>query len=753
MGSWKDRFNIKKIMEELNSEENEFELEEKEAPKEYEIFDQLTIDIPELVAPESAVNEENYFKVGDDYTRTLYIHTYPQQVEDNWLREVLRFQHAIDVAIYIHPVPIKPWLHKTRQQVARDEAAINKEIEDGLIPDGARQARLRDALQMITAIEEDVTKPFTVMVAFTLRARSEKQLNKITEELERHLTAVTTRQLRHRHKQGFMTTLPVMTNKMQEARMKAMRPIHTQGLMSMFPFTSSDVSHESGVMVGLSQISGSPIILNRFMQPVIQSPNTAILGSTGSGKSYFAKLEMLRWAYHGVPAMVLDPSGEYRRVCEALGGANIDISLDSEQVINPLDFSNAVRPGHNALREKIAFMVELLRIMVKTEGEDGVPIDAMTKQIFENALIETYRRYRYVVSDIDSQQAATPENMPTLAEVWFVLSQMAKAQRDPELQKRVHPLLAALASFVGDGHLAPLFDQRTTVDLRSHFINFDYHNLAPQYLPLAMYLVLEFIRTSYFTVEQAESGINRLLYVDESQIMMSNPETAKFLEWTARTCRKYGIGLTVMTQDVGVFVLTDEGRDNKVGQGILSNCSIRVLFKQQPSETEALQRQFKLTQGEIQRLLSAAAGEGLLFVGDEVGWFTARDQASPPENEICSTSPVERAEIERRKRAELEAKTEPPPIADDHLLTYEPEEPASPPPELPPEPFAPPPSSRALPGAPQSPPPSPHQPPAAPPQPAPPPPPAPPTDNGGTPGIAAEEAEFDESDFDDSPFG
>lgn len=746
--SFKDRFSVKKILEEIKEEaENPgYELEEKETPKQYELFDQLKIDMPELVAPESAASAENYFKVGDDYTRTLYIHTYPPQVEDNWLREVLRFNHALDVAIYIDPVPIKPFLHKMRQQVARDEAAHNKEVEDGLVPDGARLARLRDSLQLITAIEEDITKPFTVMVAFTLRARSERDLDRITEDLERRLTAVTTRQTRHRHKQGFLTTLPVMSNKMQEARLKAKRVIHTQGLMSMFPLTSSELTHESGVMVGVSQISGSPIILNRFMQPVVQSPNTAILGSTGSGKSYFAKLEMLRWSYHGVPAMVLDPSGEYRRVCEALGGSNVEISLDSAQVINPLDFSNAVRPGHNALREKIAFMKELLRIMVKSEGEDGIRMDAMTTQIFENALIETYRRYGYTVSDESTQMAATPEHMPIMAEVWFVLQQIGRAGKDRDVQDRVRPLLAALNTFIGEGHLAPLFNQKTTVDLRSHFINFDYSKLAQQYLPLAMYLVLEFIRTSFFTVEQAESGVNRLLYVDESQILMSNPDTARFLEWTARTCRKFGIGLTVMTQDVGVFVLNDEGRDNKVGQGILSNCSIRVLFRQQPSEQEAIRRQFKLTQGELQRLLNANSGEGLLFVSGESAWFTARNMASRPENDICSTTTTEVAEIKRRRQAEKEAEVQD--VSTDHLLTYTPDAPAPPTiPQLPPDPYSAPPAP-ALPAVEDV-----GAPPAGPEVSSPAPPgPEQVSGIGGQPAAPAEYSDFGEADFDDDPF-
>jgi hypothetical protein len=646
-----DKLNVKKTLDELNAHEGHVEVAEHEDPRAYSILERGSLDIAGLVAPESVSWEENYYKVGDEYTRTLYIHTYPPQVEDNWLKDILRFQHAIDVSFYIQPVPIRPFLHKMRQQAAHDEASILKEEEDGLLPNQRRVARLRDTQQFITAIEEDITKPYQVMVAMTLRARSVKELERVTEDLERSLTSVTTRSARHRHKHGFETTLPLMDNELAE--MHIVRSMHTQGIMSMFPFTSSDITHDSGVLIGISQLSGSPIIVNRFMQPIVESPNTAILGMTGSGKSFFAKLEMLRWAYQGVPVIVLDPSGEYRHVCEGLGGANVEISLDSEQVINPLDFSNAIRPGHNALREKIAFMIELLRVMMRSDNQQ-VNVDPVTKQIFENSMTEVYRQYGYRVDDLDSQLRATPEHMPILAEVVFMLNRIGKTNRDPIVQERIRPLMAALQGFVGDGHLAPLFNRRTTVDLRSHMINFNYSNLAPQYLSMAMHLVLEFLRTSLFTSEQSESGINRLIYVDEAQILMAAPETAHFLQYTARTCRKYGVGLTVMTQNVGVFVLNDDGSDNKIGQGVLANCSITVLLKQQPNEAEAIRRAFHLTEGELSRLLSSRSGEGLIFVGQETGWFSARDMASPLEYAMLTTTMSERAAIAAERRAEIE---------------------------------------------------------------------------------------------------
>jgi hypothetical protein len=320
-----------------------------------------------------------------------------------------------------------------------------------------------------------------------------------------------------------------------------------------------------------------------------------------------------------------------------------------------LDFAHAVTPTRNALREKITYMVELFGVLVRGEKSSGLIYDAVSKKLVSNALQETYRRYGFDIADIASQQKATSQRMPVLSEVYLMLSRIQRTDRGVENQRRLQPLLAALERYVGEGDLAPLFDNRTTVDTRSHFINFNYHGLPDEYLPMAMHLVLEFVRTSMFTDEQRESGINRLLYVDEAQVLMGFPETAHFLEYTARTCRKFGIGLTVMTQNVGVFVTDSEGAANTVGRAILANCSIKVLLKQEPSEAEAVRAAFRLTDGELSRLLASRSGEGLVIVGRESSWFTAVGLASPLEYAMLTTTTSERAQIVDEERRVLAA--------------------------------------------------------------------------------------------------
>jgi hypothetical protein len=615
--------------------------------------------IPELVAPDAVDGRSSdHVIVSKEFHRTIYIHTYPPQVEDGWLSPLWRFEHPVDTAIYIQPLPVRPWLKRERQRLSHSDAAIRKQLEDGMnLPDPRRRAQMQESLELIDAVENDMTKPFQVLVASTVRSRNERDLDRATELLEDRLEPATTRRAMFKHKQGFETTMPLASNELAE--LSAVRFLHTQGVQTLFPFVNSVITHDTGALLGQSMITGEPIIINRFLQPpygTVQSPNAAIIGATGSGKSYLAKLEMLRWLYQAVPIYVVDPTpgGEYRNVASGVGGRNIRIALDSQDHINPLDFSYAVprpRAGqdvnqlHNALRYKLPFLTELMRVMLRADGDSTADImDPVTQKIFTNALIECYRRYGYDVRDVRTQLDATSDKMPTLGEVHAMLDRMRRASRDTLFQTKIVPLIASMENFVGEGQYAGLFDNKSNIDMRDNlFTVFHVGDVSDRQLPIVMHMVLEFLRTTLFTAEQLESAQNRIIYVDEAQRMLSFPETAYFLGWTASTCRKYGIGLTVMTQHVGAFLFNADGSENKVGRSVLAACSLTVLLRQHPNEIDAVRQAFKLTENELIRLRQVPSGEGLIVLDQESCWFTAKYMSTDEERRFLSTTAAERA--------------------------------------------------------------------------------------------------------------
>jgi hypothetical protein len=173
-----------------------------------------------------------------------------------------------------------------------------------------------------------------------------------------------------------------------------------------------------------------------------------------------------------------------------------------------------------------------------------------------------------------------------------------------------------------------------------------------------MYLVLEYLRTLYLTHDHAVGGVYRSIYLDEAHLLMEHPEIASFLEQTFRASRKYGVGMTVMTQNVGVFAHGEGGGENKAGRGILASCATIVLLGQASTEARPVAEEFDLRENEIQALMTAGYGEGLLRVGNEAAWFTSVGMTSDLETQLLSTTPAERAQFERQKKAmQLEAQT------------------------------------------------------------------------------------------------
>jgi conjugal transfer ATP-binding protein TraC len=241
--------------------------------------------------------------------------------------------------MYIYPSDGKEILDDLRRKITEMEAELTTDIQRGRIVNPATQAKLEDALNLQADLVKGEERFFQMGLYVTLSADTKDDLDRITKNLESAMGAlmVLTKKTSYQAEDGFVTTLPLAID-----RLNITRNMDTTSLATTFPFVSSDLSDDKGIMYGINEHNGSLIIFDRFS---MQNYNSVVFATAGAGKSYMIKLEALRSLMMGTEIIVIDPENEYRELCEAVGGQYIAFGYGEASKINPFDLSLVVEEG------------------------------------------------------------------------------------------------------------------------------------------------------------------------------------------------------------------------------------------------------------------------------------------------------------------------------------------------------------------------------------------------------------------------
>lgn len=571
-----------------------------------------TVSVKDIIAPPAIEVDFDFIKIGSTYFRTLFVVGYPRFVQANWLAPLINFEHTLEIAMYSYPVEAKGVLDDLKRKITEMEATIATDIQHGRLIDPAVQVALEDAQVLQEELVKGAERFFQFGLYVTIPADSREELDTITKQVESILGSLllVPKHATLQQEDAFKTTLPQGTD-----HIYITRNMDTTSLATTFPFISSSLTSNSGVMYGINEHNGSLVIFDRF-GPGQENANSTIFAKSGAGKSYLVKLEALRSLMFGTEVIVIDPEEEYKNLCEAIGGEYIAFSFNAPAKINPFDLSGVYEEGENELGLKILSLHGLLKIVM---GELTPTEDA----ILDRALVATYK------SKGITPDPATQKNEPPLMEDLY---KVLLGMEEPAAQS----LADRLERFV-KGSLIGIFNQQSNIDIKNTFTVFSIKDLEDELRPIAMYLILDFIWT------RVKNDIRkRLLVVDEAWYMMQHPDSATFMYSIAKRARKYYLGLTTITQDVEDFLNTDYGK------AIVSNSSIQILMKQSPAAIDRVAEVFYLSEGEKHLLLAADLGEGIFFAG--ANHVAIRVIASEDEHYLVTSKPEEVLEIQRKAR-------------------------------------------------------------------------------------------------------
>ena len=604
--------------------------------------------IKQLIAP-SGIDASNldYLKIISSttrYARSFFIFSLPRMATFPYLLRGMYEFGDINTSIYINPVPeaeSQRQLNKTINEleteriVASDKGNINRE---SLLSQKKVEAEdLRDK------IASGFNKLFEASIVTTLFSYNLKDLDRLTtlliNELSKSMVSLKTTWAMQ--EEAFKSNVPLMNDTINKTH-----TFDRNSMGTVFPFTTSEIGHDTGVPLGINKQTGSPILFDNFHNS-LTNYNMVVFAKSGAGKSVTMKTLIARSSVlMGIESLALDAEGEYTSMAEALGGLNIVISPNSNTIINFFDIEEekvkdeitGKERGVLNIESKVEDVTQVLLTMARGSTR-STAVNEITKQIISESVLEEYQKIGLtsdpeslyeIGSDYKEILSRKKKEMPTIGSWYKRITEKAESNTNEDYRFHYSYLTKVMKQYVKEynGQLA-YFDGQSTFDLSEDitFINLDISKLEETFArPLAQQILLSWIWEKYVKKNSENKGKakQKRVLVDEAWMMLPYPEAVDFLNRMARRARKRNVSLAIISQRFQDFYERPEA------QAVLTSSDTKLFLAQDKSEIEQLKEVFKLSNGEANFLTNCLKGEGLLKVGGD----TAIIQIKPTKREF-----------------------------------------------------------------------------------------------------------------------
>ena len=570
--------------------------------------------LEDIIAPSGIEINTRSINISGTYARTFFTVSYPRYLNDGWLEPILNIEKELDVSIVIHPIDTAETLKKFQKKVAEVQSQINIRAEQGMVRDPQLEAAWRNLEDLRDKLQQAEEKLFNVGLYVTIYGADEAVLNKTESEIKSILDSrlIHLKPALFQQEQGLKSVIPICTDELL-----IHSKFNTAPLSSFFPFVSFDLTSDSGILYGINRHNSSLVLFDRFQ---LTNYNSVTFATSGAGKSYTTKLEILRSLMFGTEVIVIDPEREYEYLAEATGGRFFNISLSSSHHINPFDLPvpQEDENPNDILRSHVIELVGMFRLML-----GGLTPEEET--ITDQAINETY-----ALKDITGNADYSSLEPPLLSDFEMVLAGMEGSSS----------LISRLQKY-SSGSWSGFMNKATNVDINQKFVVFSLRDMEDELKTVAMYII-----TNHIWSAIRRRLTKRLLVIDEAWWMMKSEDTASFLFMLAKRGRKYYLGLSTITQDVDDFLRSP------YGVPMITNSSLQLLMKQSPTAIDNIQQTFNLTDEEKFLLLESGVGEGIFFAG--MKHVAIKVIASYTEDQIITSDPSQILQI-KKAREELRA--------------------------------------------------------------------------------------------------
>ncbi|MFH0955299.1 MAG: ATP-binding protein [Candidatus Micrarchaeota archaeon] len=573
--------------------------------------------LEKLLKPSYVNNEPDSIQINDTYNRIVMAVGYPRTIQEGWLDRIVSSEGNFDLSLHVEPASIELILGKLNQELVKQKSDILASETRGIV-NPSLKVQYDDTYKTLQSLQTGEEKLFNLSFYVNARAFDKPELDLATRKIESELNSmmIIPKTPYFRMQQALQSIIPIAQDKL-----RIQRNIPSSPLAACFPFTSSFLDlKEDGVMFGVNINNNIPIILNQYD---FANYNGLVLGSSGGGKSFFVKLYLIRNLLKNTQSYIIDPQGEYSDLCQKYDGQLVNISRDSDTIINPLDLMG------RDFGDKLLSLMDLFRIMF---GE----LTEVQKNTLDKALIQTYKNKGIHPNSPETWK----QKPPVLSDLFEVLEQ--NARKASQIEKMTYDALLNRLQIYAHGSFS-FMNKQTSLNLEKKLISFNIKEMPNQVKPALMFLVLDFI------YEKTQKDRERkIIVVDEAWQLLRHGEHAEYLFKICKTARKFGAGLVIITQEVNDLL------NSPAGNTILANTAWKLLLRQDPAVSIEITEKFGLNKEEKNFILTAEKGEGLLFAMNDR--LPIKVLASEKEYDIITTNPEElrKREILREKLLENE---------------------------------------------------------------------------------------------------
>lgn len=534
--------------------------------------------------------EENvdHLLIDGVYIRTLYISGYPFVASSGWLDSLINFNHDTDISYHLHEVNALHALPKLHRKITELESTRRAMMKAGKIVGSELTDPLESAIELRDKIQRGQEKLFQMSIYVAIRADSLDELNKITKLLETTMSArlFYSKTARYQQLEALQSILP-----RGEDLLSQKRNLDSSSAALTFPFMSSELVQESGILYGVNKSNNSLVILDRFS---LHNANSIVFAQSGSGKSYTTKVEILRQLMQGTKVLVIDPEREYKRLSETVGGTYIKLSAKSKEKINPFDLATTFHTKGD-LAEHVQDLTAVIDLMA--EG-----LDKREKAAVDKAILKIYKKAK--------------KEQPLLEDLYTELHSLGQLQLCERLEKYI------------SGSSSEIFNSHTNIELDNRLVIFDIKDMPANLRPIMMLIISNFIQNQVKAKPE-----KRMLVIDEGWLLLQHEQSARFIAGLVRRARKYYLGVSFISQQADDFLKSDYGR------AIASQSALRILMRQDTTTIKTVVSEFNLSEYEQQFLLTCERGDALIIA--DQNHVAVKVVASDKEHPLITTDPTE----------------------------------------------------------------------------------------------------------------